>query len=64
METIHESVRPLLVGMTGGLVAGILVLDVMVPLNLAGGVGHHLAVVAQANLYLHGRGSLHGSYPF
>ena len=36
METIHESVRPLLVGMTGGLVAGILVLDVMVPLNLAG----------------------------
>ena len=36
METIHESVRPLLVGMTAGLVAGVLVLDTMLTLGLAG----------------------------
>jgi hypothetical protein len=36
MEKISESVRPLLVGMTTGLVTGILVLDVMLPLGLAG----------------------------
>ena len=35
MEKISESVRPLLVGMTAGLVTGILLLDVMLPLGLA-----------------------------
>lgn len=36
MESTRESIRPLLVGMTAGLVAGILVLDMMLPLGLAG----------------------------
>jgi hypothetical protein len=36
MENLTESIRPLLVGITAGLVAGILVIDVMLPSQLAG----------------------------
>lgn len=46
MEKIGESVRPLLVGMTAGLVAGILVLDMMIPLGLAGMLYVALAMIS------------------
>ncbi len=46
MEKIGESVRPLLVGITGGLVAGILVLDMMLPLGLAGMLYVALAMIS------------------
>lgn len=35
MENLSGSIRPLLVGMVSGLIAGLLVLDIMVPLGLA-----------------------------
>ncbi len=46
MEKIGESVRPLLVGMAAGLVAGILVLDMMIPLGLAGMLYVALAMIS------------------
>lgn len=46
MEKLGESIRPLLGGIIAGLVAGILVLDIMLPLPLAGMLYVALAMIS------------------
>ncbi|MER3424830.1 MAG: hypothetical protein C4293_18020 [Nitrospiraceae bacterium] len=46
LEKLGESIRPLIGGLTAGLVVGILVLDIMLPLRLAGTLYVALAMIS------------------